>query len=66
MTREPNVRLDLTPAQARMVNAGLALLEAEDHDGDGNGGWGVAVFVRVMARTRAKVHDAMSAAGVTP
>ena len=53
-------RLELTPAQARLINAALAYWEADAHeDGDGydNG---------VMVRTRGKVHRAMARAGIQP
>jgi hypothetical protein len=55
------VRLDLTPAQARMVNSALAMLEAEEHDySEGR------YRQDVMDRTRAAVHAAMERAGVEP
>ena len=47
------IRLELTPAQLRMVNSALAYYEAEDHEDFTD------YRPNVMARTRDKVWDAM-------
>lgn len=53
------IRLELTPAQLRMVNSSLAREEAEDHDPD------EAYRQEVMERTRQVVWDAMIENGMT-
>lgn len=58
------VRLDLTAAQARTVNAALALFEAEAWAQADYGG--VGVRGDVIGRTRDAVHAALDRAGVTP
>lgn len=54
------VRLDLTPAQARMVNTALAREECEDHGDDPD------YRHDVMDRTRRAVWAALESAGVEP
>lgn len=54
------VRLELTPAQARMVNTSLAREECEDHSDQPD------YRHDVMVRTRRAVWDALEAAGVEP
>lgn len=54
------VRLELTPAQLRAVNSGLALLEA-DLEVDPEP-W--KPQLAVVRRTRLVVHDAFDAAGL--
>lgn len=52
--------LRLSTAQVRLVNAALALLEAEGEDHP------EPPDPEVLARTRAKVHAGMEAAGIAP
>jgi hypothetical protein len=54
------IRVDLTPAQLRVVNAALARLEAEEVDEDEN------IRLDVLQRTRRVVWDAMTRSGVKP
>lgn len=60
MGNSPVVHMRLTRAQARCVNAALALYEAEDHEYDED------FDADVLSRARTAVHRAMEAAGVEP
>ena len=57
---DATIPVRFTPAQLNMVNAALAMYEAEEHDPEAEPGF----RVDVLERTRTIVHNALDRYGV--